>query len=199
MPVRDLLSASPMSQTSWLARGRGRFCLSVLLPVSLSLAIPAAAWADIYKWTDENGGTVFSNVRPAKSAKAKDVEVVERDTKATGTPERGARTEQALLARIESLERQLDARQYAAQPVEAPPPAPYSGYYPPTPPPPSYYDSGYYGNYPGYYPAYFYPFASSYRVYPRRAFVSRPVFVAPHGGSFHARGGHMGGGPRGRR
>ena len=198
--VRTLLSALPVSQTSVPARKRGRLCLSLLLPVLLSLAVPATGWADIYKWTDENGGTVFSNVRPAKSARAKDVEVVVQEAKPASVPDRAAtRTEQALLARIDSLERRLEARQYATQAVDAPPPVSYSGYYPPTPPPPSYYDSGYYWNYPGYSPAYFYPFASSYVVYPRRAFVGRPIHVAPHGGSFHGRGGHAGSGNRGRR
>jgi hypothetical protein len=188
-----------VSQTSVLARKRGRLCLSLLLPPLLSLAVPATAWADIYKWTDENGGTVFSNVRPAKSARAKDVEVVvQQEAKPVSIPDRAAtRTEQALLARIDSLERRLETRQYAT--LDAPPPVSYSGYYQPTPPPPSYYDSGYYWNYPGYSPAYFYPFASSYVVYPRRAFVGRPIHVAPHGGSFHGRGGHAGGGHRGRR
>src|SRR5580765_4815257 len=75
-PVTTLLSASPVSQTSWPARNRGRFRLSVLFPVLLSLAVPATAWGDIYKWTDETGGTHFSNFRPDKSVKAKDVEVV---------------------------------------------------------------------------------------------------------------------------
>ena len=198
--MTTLLSASPVSQTSWPARNRGRFRLSVLFPVLLSLAVPATAWGDIYKWTDETGGTHFSNFRPDKSVKAKDVEVVIREAKPTPIPDHAAtRTEQALLARIETLERQLDARQHAPQAQEAPPPAAYSGYYPPTSPPSSYYTGGYDWNYPGYYPAYYYPFASSYAVYPRRAFVSRPLLVAPHGRSFSVRGGHVGGGHGGRR
>ncbi|HZM43186.1 MAG TPA: DUF4124 domain-containing protein [Burkholderiales bacterium] len=196
--MTTLVSASPVSQTSWLERSRSR--LSVLLSVLLSLALPAAAWADIYKWTDENGGTHFSNVRPDKSAKAKDIEVVIREAKPASSQDSPAtRTEQALLARVESLERQLEARQYAAQAPEAPPPVAYSGYYPPAPPPSSYYTGGYDWTYPGYYPAYYYPFASSYVVYPRRAFVRRPVVVAPHGRSFHGHGGHVGGGRGGRR
>lgn len=208
--VRIVLSASPVSQTFRLASRCGRLplsALSVLLPVLLSLALPAIAWADIYKWTDESGGTVYSNARPGKSARAKDVEVVLEEPKSTpkstSNPERAApRTEQALLARIESLERQLDARQYAAQAPQAPPPMVYSGYSPPAPPPSSYYTGGYdWGsNYPGYYPAYsYYPFASSYLVYPRRVFAGRPIHAAPHGGSFHGRGGHAGGGHSGRR
>ena len=150
-----LLSASSVSQASWPARRRSRFRLSVLFPALLSLILPALAWADIYKWTDESGGTVYSNSRPAKSARAKDVEVVIQEAKPASTPDRSAtRTEQALLARIDSLERQLDARQYATQAVQAPPPVPYGAYYPPAPPPPpSYYDSGYSSSYPGYYPA----------------------------------------------
>jgi hypothetical protein len=170
--------------------------LSVLFPVLLLLFVPAIAWADIYKWTDENGTTHFSNTGPDKSAKARNVEVVAKEAKPSAIPDHAAtRTEQALLARIESLERQLDARQYAAQAPQAPPPA---AYYPPTTPPSSYYTGGYDWGYPGYYPAY-YPFASSYAVYPRRAFAGRPVFVAPRGGSFHGHGSRVGGGHGGRR
>ena len=199
-PVRALVSVSPVSQTSWLARNRAPFCLSVMFPALLSLAVPATAWADIYKWTDENGTTHFSNTRPDRSAKTKEVEVVIREAKPASSPDRPAtRTEQVLLARVESLERQLDARQYAAQAPQAPPPATYSGYYPPAPPPSSYYTGGYDWTDSGYYPAYYYPFASSYVVYPRRAFVRRPVFVAPHAGSFRGHGGHAGGGRGGRR
>ena len=206
-----MLSASPVSQMSRLARSRGRLWLSVLFPVLLSLPVPGIAWAGIYKWTDENGTTHFSNIRPDKSAKARNVEVVAQEPKPSSIPDHAAtRTEQALLARIESLERQLDARQYAAQAPQGPPPAAYSypptpppaaysGYYPPVSPPSSYYPGGYDWASSGYYPAYYYPFASSYVVYPRRAFAGRPAFVAPHGGSFHGHGSRGGGGGRGGR
>ncbi len=176
----------------------------VLLPAFLSLVIPATAWSDIYKWTDEQGRTNLSNVPPTPSGKVKNVEVALKETKTS--PERAAAAnEQALLARIENLERQLQARQYAAPPPGAPAPAPYASYYPPPPPPPSaspsYYDSGYYGNYPSYYPTYYYPVAPaySYAVYSARSFVGRPAFAAPRVGYAHGGFSHGGGGHRGRR
>ena len=193
-----MVITSHMSETSKaaavFARVRRPFWLFALLPALVPLVVPAIAWGDIYKWTDERGRTNFSNVPPLKSGKAKNVEIVLKETKPTSIPDHVATpTEQALLARIESLERQLRAPQYAAQAPEVPPPMPYSGYYPstppPPPPPPSYYNSGYY---PGYYPAYYYPVASSYAVYPARTFVTRPIFVAPRGGSVHGGGGHRG-------
>jgi len=188
---------------------RGR---CALLSLSLSLLIPCAVWGDIYKWTDEKGKINISNLPPPTTAKAKNIEVVLKETKSASIPGQGASsTEQALLARIETLERQLQARQYATPAPPVPPPAPYASYYPPTPPPPppasSYYGSGY-ASYPGYYPSYAYPVASSYVVYPSRAYVSRPVFVAPRSGYFRGGGGyshggggysHGGGGHRGRR
>jgi hypothetical protein len=190
---------------------RSPFRLIALLPVLISLAIPATAWGDIYKWTDDKGAIVYSDSPPPTSGKVKNVEVVQKVVKPTST-------EQALLARINALERQQQALQqppqYAAQPPTVPPPMPYPTYYPPAPsppPPPSYYDSGYdsgyyssaYSSYPAYYPNYYPSYA--YPVYPARVFVPRPVFAAPRGGSFrggggsfHGGGGH-GGGHGGRR
>lgn len=168
------------------------FWLFALLPALILLVTPAIAWGDIYKWTDEQGQTNFSNVPPTKSGKVKNVEIVLKEARPTSP------TEQALLARIESLERQLQVRQYTPQAPAVPPPMPYGGYYPPTPPPPpppSYYDSGYGSSYyPSYYPSYYYPVmpSYSYAVYPARAFIGRPVFAAPRGGSFHGGGGHRG-------
>ena len=162
----------------------------------VSFVGPATAWGDIYKWTDEHGRITFSNVPPIKSGKTKNVEIVLKETKPTAIPDHVATpTEQALLKRIESLERQLNTRQIAAQAPPLAPPTPYGSYYPPTPPPPpppSYYDSGYYPAYPAYSPIYYYPVASSYVVYPARTFVTRSVYAAPHGGSFHGGGGHGG-------
>ena len=192
-----------MSETSKAAAGfahvGGQLWLFALLPTLISLVVPATAWGDIYKWTDEHGSTNFSNVPPIKSSKVKNVKIVVEETKPTSIPDHVATpTEQALLTRIESLERQLQARQYAAQVPAVRPPMTYSGYYPSTPPPPlpppSYYSSGYYDswNYPSYYPTYYLPVASSYLVYPARTFVTRPIFMAPRGGSFHGGGGHRG-------
>jgi hypothetical protein len=188
-----------MSDKSKAAPGLSRrpFWLSALFPALISLAIPASAWGDIYKWTDEQGRTFYSDVPPPTSGKGKNVEVVQKEPKLTPS-------EQALLARIEGLERQLQTQRYAAPAPAAPPPTPYPSYYPPTPPPPppsyydSGYDSGYYGSYyPSYYPSYYYP-SYSYPVYRARAIIARPIFAASHGGAFRGGGGH-GGGHRGRR
>jgi uncharacterized membrane protein YgcG len=182
---------------------RSPFWLFALLPALILLVIPATAWGDIFKWTDEQGRINISNIPPPEATKAKNVEVVLKETKPTPI-------EQALLARIESLERQQQARQYTTQAPAVPPPTPYGSYYPPTPPPPpSYYDSGYdtgydsgyytsgyYPSYPSYYPTYYYPVTSSYAVYPARAYRAGPAFAASRGGSFRGGGGfsHGGGG-----
>jgi hypothetical protein len=229
-----LVITSHMSETSKaaVAHLRSPFRLFDPLFCLISLVIPATAWSDIYKWTDEQGRTCFSNIPPPESRKVKNVEIVLKETtpatKApTSIPEHVATptelallarvkslerqlqppqyaaqatpTEQALLARINNLERQVQAQQYAAQAPAVPPPTFYSGYYPstpPPPPPPNYYDAGYNSSYyPSYYPSYYYPAVASYSyvAYPARTFISRPVFVAPRGGSFY------GGGHRGRR
>ena len=186
---------------------RSAFWLLALLLILIFLIIPATAWGDIYKWTDEQGKINISNVPPPSAGKAKNIEIVLKETKPTPI-------EQALLARIDALERQQQARQYPAQAPAGPPPMPYGGYHPPTPPPPpppSYYDSGYdtgYDSsyspsyyptyYPSYYPTYSYPVVRSYSYasYPARAYMTRPVFAAPRGGSFRGGGGfsHGGGG-----
>ena len=200
--------ASHMSHTSKAAieLPRSAFWLLALLLILIFLIIPATAWGDIYKWTDEQGRINISNVPPPSAGKARNVEIVLKEVKPT---------EQELLARIERLERQQQARQYPAQAPAAPPPTPYGSYYPPTPPPPpppSYYDSGYdtgYASsyspsyyptyYPSYYPTYSYPVARSYSYasYPARAYMTRPVFAASRGGSFHGGGSFRGGGGHG--
>ena len=164
---------------------------SRMLPVLLALLLPIIAGADIYQWTDEHGGTVISNVLPENPRQAKNVERVVKESPAAARAARTTTpTEQALLDRIESLERRLQARQY-------PPSAPVDyypadrGYYPPPPP------SGYYSNYaPGYYPSYPYPLVTSvpvysYAVYPR-TFAARPAVMGAHRGSFHGGTGHRG-------
>ena len=207
-----MVITSHMSDTSKAAvvfsHFRSPFWLFALLPALISLVIPATAWGDIFKWTDEQGRMVVSNVPPTKSGKANNVQLLVEETRpATKAPASirehvATPTEQALIAKIESLERQLQAPQYAAQAPTVPPPTPYGGYYPSTPPPPppssSYYGSGYYSgyysSYPSYYPSYYYPVmpSYSYAVYPARTFISRPVFAAPRGGSYHGGGGHRG-------
>jgi len=193
-----LLSAAKVAAV--LARFRRACWLFPALAAVISLAIPATAWGDIFKWTDAQGRTNFSNVPPTDSGKAKNVEIVLKETRPTSIQQHVATpTEQALLARIESLERELRNRQYATQAPPVPPPAPYGGYYPPTPTPPppstSYYGSGY-ASYPGYYPTYYYSIATSYAVYPARAYYPPPAYVAPRGGFSHAGGGHGGRGGR---
>lgn len=192
MAFASHLSDTPKA-AALFAQLRSPYWLFALLPAFASLVAPATAWGDIYKWTDEKGGTYYSDSPPPTSGKVKDVEVLEREIKPTST-------EQALLARIQNLERQLQAPQYAAQAPAAQPPMPYGGYSPSMPPPPSnYYDSGYNSGYdpgyfPGYYPGYSYPVvpAYSYVVYPRRTFFPRPAFIAPRSGFAHAGGGHRG-------
>ena len=206
-----MIITSHMSDRSKAAAmlSRRPLWLLALLPAAISLVIPATAWGDIYKWTDEQGRTYYSDSLPPASGKAKNVVVVEKEVKPTPT-------EQALLARIEALERQQQAMQNAAQTPAVPPPTPYASYYPPAPPPapppppPSYYDSGYDTGYDsgydsgyyssGYYPSYpiyYYPVTSSYAVYPARAYRTRPAFAAPHGGFSRGGGRHVGGGVRG--
>ena len=146
------------------------------LGLLLLLLLPATASADIYKWTDQNGGTVYSNAPPAKG-KAKNVAVVIDEgrvptpTQAQIAQAEALRVQQALLERMYALERQVQALQYQGQYQVAMPP-----------PPASYY--GNYGGsyYPGYYPA-------VYRY---------PVFIAPTGFVRRAPA-HRGGGHRGMR
>lgn len=187
---------------AWSARNyRYARALTPLAALTLLLA-PAAVRADIYKWTDERGITVISNVQPANSAKASGMELLAVEAK-PAAPAPGAaskagptRTEQALQARVENLERQLQAQQsqgvpqsgYAEDSYPAalpPPPDPnyygnydpnyYSGY------DPNYYNSGYDPFYSsGYYP-YALPLAYSYIAVPPRHGMHRPGFVnRPH-------------------
>jgi hypothetical protein len=171
------------------ARLGGVFRLLALLPAGISLAISAPAWGDIYKWTDEQGRINISNVPPPSSVKAKNIEVVLKEAKSVPIPQHVATpTEQALLARIESLERQLQTRQYAPPVAAFPPSVPNTGYYPSTPPPPP---PGYYGTYTGYYPSYSYPVPAAYAVYSARAYAAQPIYLGARSG-FTRGGGHRG-------
>jgi hypothetical protein len=201
-----------MSDSSKLVAVYARRLFWLLAPFSalISLVVPATAWGDIYKWTDEKGRINISNIPPPASGKAKGVEIVLKEPRPISIPEHAATpTEQALLERIQSLERQLQARQDAPQAPAVPPPTPYPSNYPSTPPPPppslpNYYDGGYgagYDNsyyptyYASYYPTYSYPVVRSYSyaAYPTRAYITRPAFAAPRGGSFRGGAGHSGG------
>jgi hypothetical protein len=142
--------------------------------IALLGALCPPAWADIYKWTDEDGRTVYSNIRPA-AVKSAEV-VMEED--ASPAPRR-ASVEQELLDRMARLERLVLSQQYR------PPAAPAPAYDPPPAyPPPSYFAPAapaYYA--PPYYPPY-YGFAP-----PISYVVVRPAF-APRFAHFHAVRGH---------
>lgn len=82
------------------------------LVLFVSFVIPTPAGADIYKWTDAEGRTFFSNVVPTPTDKAKNVQLLVKENAHSATePAQGhaaTPTEQAWLGRIESLERQPD-------------------------------------------------------------------------------------------
>ncbi len=106
----------------------------------LCVSSPATAWAHIYKWVDERGMTVYSNVLPDKSPK--NVEVVIEEKPSDRTPAADAmRREQQLLERIGNLERQLQAQQYQQHIPPPPPSVDYGGY-----------SASYYTSYPLAYP-----------------------------------------------
>jgi uncharacterized protein DUF4124 len=145
-------------------------------PLVLLIALlPTAAAADIYKWTDENGQTVYSNSPPAKPARVKNVAVLIDESKVPApTPEQRAqaealRTQQALLERMYALERQIQAMQYAQyQAAMAPAPA------------------GYYGGYSS--PA-SYPYGYGYPLYVVPTRFVRPAPFVPARFVSHHRGG----------
>src|SRR5689334_22272607 len=150
---------------------------SLALACLLSLAGATAAYADIYKWTDENGKTVISNSRPEAGQKVKNLEVTVRETKSPVVPQT---TQQMLLDKLDNLERQLAAQQQA----QALPPPPYYSASPPPPPPNYYYPDAYAGYYP------------SVAAYPYGYYGGAPFFtgrrfggphVAFHGGQFAPR------------
>jgi hypothetical protein len=172
-----------------LARIRGFSRLLAPLPICLTLLAPATVWGDsIYKWTDERGITVISNVQPVKSSGMSEVELLSTATRpatqlpVARSPQAATPKEQALEARVENLERQLQAQQYEQEPQADPQSGYPGGYYPaPVPPPP---DPGYYSGYdagynPGYYPGYYNPWLPAYSVIvaPARSFARRPAFV----------------------
>jgi len=178
-----------------------------VFPACLALFAAGPALGDLYKWTDERGTTVLSNIRPDDPRKVKNFEVLVKETKRAGktpgasAPHEITPTERMLLDRIEDLEGQLRSQQYA-QTAAPPPAASYGSYSPAPPPPPSYADT----YYPAYYPAYYYPYYTSYyspyfpvfyyrypvshfHAHPVRAFGFRPGLAFPRGG--FARGGSV--------
>jgi uncharacterized protein DUF4124 len=137
------------------------------LPAVL-LALPLAASATIYKWTDERGTTVLSSRPPAAATKVSNVQVVVEDDEpaAAPKPEKG----NELQERVRALEQQVQALQTPGSGYAAP----YSAQLPPTDYyPPQYYPSAYPPPMYGYgYP--YYPYASPFVVVAPRRFV-RPV------------------------
>jgi hypothetical protein len=167
------------------------------LVLSLGL-LPLVASATIYKWTDENGTTVYSNRAPAAEAKVSNVQVALQDDAPAAAP-RPANPED-LQARVRALEQQVQSLQ--GQPAAPVPPqvpgypAPYPAQQPPPVsyyPPPDYYPQQSYPSYPadyyssmyGYgYP--YYPYYPSYIVVTGRRFA-RPVHPIHHGVVGHPR------------
>jgi hypothetical protein len=164
-----------------------RFAGLLALPALVSLFAPVTAWCDIYKWTDAEGKIVISDTPPSEPNKVRNFTLVLKEKeRAVQTPAPPAqrvatRTEQVLLDRVESLERQLKAQQSPPPAQPAPPAADYQVNSSAPPPPPSdyysSYDAGYYYVRPPLYP---------YVVY--RA-VSRPRPVHhTHSGAFRGGG-----------
>jgi hypothetical protein len=159
----------------------------------------SVAWADIYRWTDKNGNVNYSDVAPPKEQHIKDVVVVTRASRQPAQP--AGPTQQELLARIQSLEQQMQAQRNGAPPPNASLPLSYPVYYdPPAPSPPPYYqsplvqpvtyydggyDSGAYDN--TYYLPYLYSVVPVYVISPLRAHATRSAFAprTPGLGAFH--------------
>jgi hypothetical protein len=153
------------------------------------LAVPLAATATIYKWTDEKGTTVFSNRRPAADATVSNMQVVVEDEEPAAAPKPAPAPKpdngNALQERVRALEQQVQALQSPAASYAAPYPGPYAApaQLPPPPasyyPPPDYYPPQYYPSYypppPAYGYAYpYYPFA-----YPSFAVIAPGRFARP--------------------
>jgi hypothetical protein len=83
-----------------------------------------------------------------------------------------------LLDKLDRLERQLVAQQYAQQSQAVPPASYYGSYNAPPPPPPGYYGS----DYASYYPSLIsYPYA----FFPARTIVGRSRFAFGRSGVVH--------------
>jgi hypothetical protein len=121
----------------------------------------ATASADLYRWTDERGTTVLSNVLPANPKRVTNFEVVVKEPQSTASKAGMVRqhdvtsTEKLLLDRIDGLERQIQTQQSARETaiVAAPPSESYYGAMPP-------YADGY--GYPGYIPSWVFPYPPGY-------------------------------------
>ena len=179
-------------------RVRGRIGLGLFAAGVMTMAGTSVVWADIYRWTDKDGNVNYSDVAPPKEQYIKDVVVVTRSSRSPAQP--AAPTQQELLARIQSLEQQMQAQRNSAPPVVSPPPSHAAYYEPPAPPPVAYYQSPpvqpvtYYDA--GYdsrdydrtvYPPYVYSGVPVYVISFVRARATRPAFAPRPSdrGSFH--------------
>jgi uncharacterized protein DUF4124 len=155
----------------------------VALFLVLPLVFPLAASATIYKWTDENGVTVYSNRAPAAEAKVSNVQVALEDERpAAAQPVNPNDLQQ----RIRALEQQVQSLQNQPPAYVSPQQPPPVSYYAPPDyyPPQSYpsYPADYYSSMYGYgYP--YYPYYPSYIVVTGRRFVRpvHPVHPVHHG------------------
>lgn len=165
-----------------------------LLPLLAAILSPAGARADLYRWTDEEGRTVISDMLPLDPGKVSGMKLLARASKAvtpapaTASVPAADAKQQELEARIADLERRLQE-----QPTAPAPPAQASdgGYYPAPPAPePSSYVAEYQ---PVYYPVPYYVSVPAYSVivvsdrrlqrqpepaHHRAASALRPVFVS---------------------
>src|SRR5437879_13431999 len=119
-------SASPPARSRLPPLERSIAALTLLLvrsaflgAAALSLALPAPAWAHIYKCVDERGVSVYSNVLPEKSPKHVQMVVEEKPADRTPAPD-AMRREQPLLDPIRNPQRQVQAQPSQQQPPHVP-------------------------------------------------------------------------------
>ncbi len=167
-----------------------RFQPSLWVAASALLAYAPAAFCDIYQWTDEKGGVVYSNIRPKDASKLRTFKVVMQEVpeparssaradadiaarEAALAAQAEALREQELRERVASLEQELAALRYSSAPGD------------------SYSYPAYGASYP-----YSYSYAAPYTVVlprvvsPRlRPFVPRSVPSHPHAGALRPGGG----------
>jgi hypothetical protein len=172
--------------------------LSALLLPFLLFLTPATARGDIYKWIDEHGNPVISNVLPANPNKVTKMSLVAKEWIKPAAPMPVASSQnvatpvvQLLLDKIDRLEQRLQTPPNPPRAGMAPPQSYYGSYDTAPPPPASYYPS----YYPIDYSAYYYPWVPlySYAVYPARTFAHRPTFAMSHHVSIRNGSLHRGG------
>src|SRR5205085_6221256 len=110
-------SGDGVPQTRRILLRRRRKIPRVKYLAALIAFVPLAAWATIYKWTDEDGRVVYANHAPQPGAR--NVQALNIDDQPSPP---AASANRALEERIARLERQLQA---PAPPPAPPPPATY--------------------------------------------------------------------------